>query len=332
MAEAAAAGGLVDRHGRRVSYLRLSVTDRCDLRCQYCLPERPVFLPKSELLSLEEIAFVAGVFVESGVTKLRVSGGEPLVRRGVETLLRGLSSLPGLRELVMTTNGTLLERKARELREAGVSRLNVSLDTLRPERFLELTRNGDHALVVRGIEAACAAGFDGVRINTVLMRGFNDDELCGLVRFADGLGADIAFIEEMPMGEVDRPRPSSPMDSNELLETLSREFTLTESSHSTQGPARYFGVAGRSVRVGVIAPHSRNFCSGCNRVRLTCTGDLYPCLGHMGRVSLAAAARAGDAEAVLALVRESLAAKPEGHEFDMGSGTSVMRYMAVTGG
>ena len=323
---------LIDRHGRTVHYVRLSVTDRCDLRCQYCLPERPVFLPKSEILTLEDIAFVAKVFVANGVTKLRVTGGEPLVRRGVETLLGELAALDGLRELVMTTNGTMLKDKAVRLRELGVSRVNVSLDTLRPDRFLELTRNGDHAKVVEGLTAACAAGFGAVRINTVLMRGFNDDELCDLVEFASERGADIAFIEEMPMGDTGRERPRRPMDSDELLKILSGRFELVATDHTTMGPARYWNVLGLTTRVGVIAPHSRNFCSSCNRVRLSCTGDLYPCLGHEGKVSLADAARDRDPGLVLALIRESLAAKPEGHEFDMPSGTQVMRYMAVTGG
>lgn len=324
--------GLVDRHGRRVRYLRISITDRCDLRCQYCLPERPVFLPKSEILSLEDIAFVAGVFVANGVVKLRVTGGEPLVRRGVETLLGDLAGLDGLKELVITTNGTMLADKAEKLRDIGVNRVNVSLDTLQPGRFREITRNGDHALVTRGIEAACAAGFDAVRINTVLMRGFNDDELCDLVEFASGVGADIAFIEEMPMGETGRDRPRRPMDSNELMAILSERFELVASDHNTMGPASYWDVEGLPIRVGLIAPHSRNFCSNCNRVRLSCTGDLFPCLGHEGKVSLADAARARDGGQVLSLIQDSLAAKPKGHEFDMLAGTKVMRYMAVTGG
>ena len=332
MMEAQAKPSLIDRQGRTVSYVRISVTDRCDLRCQYCLPERPVFLPKSEILSLEDMAFITSVFVANGVRKIRVTGGEPLVRRGVETLLGDIASLDGLRELVITTNGTMLRSKANALRDLGVSRLNVSLDTLRPDRFRELTRNGDHSLVVGGIKAACDAGFDAIRINTVLMRGFNDDELCDLVGFAGDLGINIAFIEEMPMGETGRTRPKRPMDSNELLSILSDSFDLSPSDHNTMGPARYWNLSGSTTKVGIIAPHSMNFCTGCNRVRLSCTGDLYPCLGHEGKVSLANAARERDSDQVVCLIKESLAAKPKGHEFDMASGTSVMRYMAVTGG
>ena len=310
----------------------MSVTDRCDLRCHYCLPERPDFLPKSEILTLEDLAFIARGFVSLGVTKVRVTGGEPLVRRNVEWLLSELSSLDGLSELVLTTNGTSLADKAATLRSCGVRRVNISLDTLRPERFRELTRNGDLSRVTAGIDAACGAGFDAVKINTVMMRGFNDDEFCDLVGFAADRGADIAFIEEMPMGETDRDRPTAPLDSSELLGILSGRFELSRSGHTTGGPARYWDIVGGSTRVGIIAPHSLNFCSNCNRMRVSCTGDLFPCLGHEGKVSLAAAARDRDESGLEALIRASLGAKPDGHTFDMASGTHVMRYMATTGG
>lgn len=332
MAPAADGAALRDSCGRTASYLRLSVTDRCDLRCQYCLPARPAFLPKDEILSLEDMLFIAAEFVKLGVRKIRVTGGEPLVRRNVAWLLERLAALDGLRELVLTTNGTRLAGQAGELRALGVKRVNISLDTLRPDRFAELTRNGDLRKVLAGVDAACAAGFDAVRLNAVLMAGFNGDEILDLIGFACARGADIAFIEEMPMGDIGRRRDADALTADGVLAAAAECYELTPSAHATGGPARYYELAGQRTRLGVIAPYTRNFCADCNRLRLTCTGDLHPCLGHLGKVALAAAARARDAAALAKLAAAALAAKPEGHEFATAPEARVMRYMATTGG
>ena len=323
---------LRDRNDRLVTYLRLSVTDRCDLRCHYCLPARPEFLPKHEVLSLEELLFLAEQFVRLGVSKIRITGGEPLVRKNVIWLLERVAKLDGLRELVVTTNGTRLEDMAAELRALGVQRLNISLDSLRADRFLQLTRNGDLTKVLRGIDAACAAGFKAIRLNTVLLGDGNSDEILDLIAFACERDIDISFIEEMPLGDIGRTRPDRAMTAADLLALAGQRYELQPSSYATGGPSQYWQVAGHRTRVGVIAPYTRNFCADCNRVRMTCTGVLHPCLGHLGTVSLAGAARAGDAAAVERLIRESLAAKPEGHEFATAPEARVMRYMATTGG
>lgn len=324
---------LVDRHGRPITYVRVSVTDRCDLRCQYCMPAQPVFLPKSEVLTLEELLLVTSVFAANGVAKVRVTGGEPLVRRNVVWLLENIAGLPGVRELVITTNGTRLPALARQLRQAGVRRVNISIDTLDSEKFRSLTRNGELGRVMEGFQAALDAGFERVKINTVLMRGVNDDELCDLVAFADRHGTDISFIEEMPIGDVGRRRVDYQISSHEVLDILGARFALEPSDYRSGGPARYWQLRGSGTKVGIIAPHSRNFCSTCNRVRITCTGDLYPCLGQNGRVSLAEAARSGNRGAILGLIRDALDRKPVGHEFDLHeSSTHVVRFMSTTGG
>ena len=323
---------LIDQHGRKVTYLRMSVTDRCDLRCHYCLPLRPDFLPKKDVLTLEELLFAGEIFTSLGVGKIRVTGGEPLARRDVSWLLERLARLDGLHELVLTTNGTRLADQSTHLQKINVRRVNISLDTLHPGTFREITRNGDLTKVLAGIEAACSANFASVRLNTVLMRGVNDDELCDLASYALGHNADIGFIEEMPMGEAERARPRKPFTAAECLSVLSAKFKLVPSAHNTGGPAQYFDVAGYASRVGVIAPHTRNFCANCNRVRLTCTGHLYPCLGHMGGVSLREALKDKNLGEVEKLIRSALMAKPSGHEFDMKARTTVLRYMAVTGG
>ncbi|MBF2735470.1 MAG: GTP 3',8-cyclase MoaA [Betaproteobacteria bacterium AqS2] len=332
MAPAADTAALRDSCGRTATYLRLSVTDRCDLRCQYCLPARPNFLPKDEILSLEEMLFIAEEFVKLGIRKIRVTGGEPLVCRNVSWLLERLAALDGLRELVLTTNGTRLAGQAEQLRKMGVKRVNISLDTLRPARFAELTRNGDLAKVLAGIDAACTAGFDAVRLNAVLMAGFNHDEILDLIDFACARGADIAFIEEMPMGDIGRRKDKDALTADGVLAAAAERYELQPSAHATGGPARYYELAGQKSRLGVIAPYTRNFCADCNRLRLTCTGDLHPCLGHMGKVALAGAARERDAAKLAALAAVALAAKPEGHEFASAPEARVMRYMATTGG
>ena len=328
-----AANPPTDRAGRTVSYLRLSVTDRCDLRCRYCLPERPRFLPKAQILTLEQLLLIAQVFVARGITKIRITGGEPLARRNVIWLIERIAALPGLAETVLTTNGTRLAAMADDLRCAGIARVNVSLDTLDAAKFTRLTRTGNLAQVTAGLAAAAAAGFAAIRINTVLMNGFNDDELSALVEFADRLGADISFIEEMPLGDIDGSRPHRYLEATQALAILHRRFALTETDYSSGGPARYWQLANSPTRVGFIAPHSRNFCASCNRLRITCTGDLYPCLGQNGRVALAAAAAAGDRQAISDAIDRALANKPDGHHFAAANaGAQVLRYMATTGG
>lgn len=324
---------LFDRQGREVSYIRLSVTDRCDLRCQYCLPERPEFLPKAEVLSLEQLALIAKCFIELGVRKVRVTGGEPLSRRELPWLLTEIANQEGLQELTLTTNGTMLAAKAAELFAAGVDRINISLDTLQPTRFAQLTRNGDLRKVLRGIETAAKFGFKRLRINTVLMEDFNADELVDLVKYAQTVGADIAFIEEMPLGNLGREQYQDNLDGIKVLELLGEHFALAASSFTSNGPASYYSIANSATRVGIIAPHTRNFCTNCNRVRISCTGQLYPCLGHAHSTDLSAATRVGDASAIKSLIKEALAGKPDGHEFNWASSQGhVMRYMATTGG
>ena len=324
---------LRDRTGRPVFYLRMSVTDRCDLRCRYCLPERPTFLAKAKILSLEQLLLLAQVFVGRGISKIRITGGEPLARRNLVWLIGRIAGLPGLQETTLTTNGTRLEQMAADLRAAGVRRINVSLDTLDPEKFTRLTRTGDLRRVLAGLKAAGAAGFEAIRINTVLMRGFNDDELGDLVEFADRSGADISFIEEMPLGDLGAGRRRRYLDAGQALAMLAGRFALTETDYSSGGPARYWQLANSHTKVGFIAPHSRNFCASCNRVRITCTGDLYPCLGQNNRVELGAAAVAGDREKISAGIDRALAGKPDGHFFDpAAAGYHVVRYMATTGG
>ncbi len=324
---------LIDQHGRQITYLRLSVTDRCDLRCRYCLPERPDFLPKSEILSLEQLLFVVEQCTALGISKIRITGGEPLVRRDLLWLLERIGALDNCAELVITTNGTQLTKYASALKQAGVKRLNVSLDTLCPHKFHQLTRNNiQHEHILAGIAAASKAEFAGLKINTVLMRGFNDDELCDLVEFAMRHNADISFIEEMPIGIIGRDRKLHQLDSFTTESILSSRFMLTPSNHNSGGPASYWKVGGSSTKIGMIAPHTRNFCTNCNRVRITCQGNLYPCLGHDQHTKLAPAIRARDERQFRELLFSALATKPESHQFDIGGTTNVLRYMAVTGG
>lgn len=333
---APATSSLVDRMCRSITYLRLSVTDRCDFRCTYCMSEKMQFLPHGSLMSLDECLRLVATFVDLGVTKVRITGGEPLVRRNVIWLLRELGRLPGLHDLVLTTNGSQLGRYAGELKAAGVRRLNVSLDTLNPLRFAQITRTGSLDQVLAGLQAARQAGFTRTKINTVMMRGVNDHELVHLAEFAVALGMDIAFIEEMPLGEVGG-RNTRYVSSDEALERLQQRFQLTPSLESTGGPAAYWKVAGSRSRIGFIAPHSHNFCDSCNRVRVTAQGDLYPCLGHDSMVPLLPALRAesnlpGD-DVLRDAIRHGLGIKPDGHDFTAQQrAPKVMRFMSMTGG
>jgi GTP 3',8-cyclase len=326
---------LIDRFGRVVDYVRLSVTDRCDLRCVYCMSEDMQFLPRSEILSLEELLALGRAFVALGVRKLRLTGGEPLTRRGLVDLAAALSQLPGLDELVLTTNGTRLDHLAEPLRAAGVKRLNISLDSLDPERFQRITRVGDLAQVLRGIEAACAAGFERIKLNSVILKGRNEDEVTDLVEFAGARGIDISFIEEMPLGEIDdHDRALTFYSSEQIRNDLSRRYTLVPSTESTGGPSRYWKVQELGIRAGFISPHSHNFCESCNRVRVTVQGRLLLCLGQEHSVDLKAVLRAhpGDSAAVEAAILASMAIKPKGHDFDPGRKPIILRHMSVTGG
>lgn len=329
-----APGTLVDKYGRRITYVRLSITDRCDFRCTYCMAEEMTFLPRSEVLSLEECLRVASVFVGLGVNKLRITGGEPLVRKDVMWLIEHLGALPGLDNLVLTTNGSQLERFAAPLKAAGVRRLNVSLDTLRPDRFKAITRIGDVAKVLKGIEAARAAGFRRTKLNAVMMRGMNDDEFADLVQYAVDHELDISFIEEMPLGDI-HGRSHTFISSEETRQRLAERFTLVASTESSGGPARYWRIPGTETRVGFISPHSHNFCDTCNRVRITAKGELYPCLGQNDAIQLLPVLRAHpeDTEPLKQAIMESMGIKPYGHDFThQMDAPQVVRFMSMTGG
>jgi cyclic pyranopterin phosphate synthase len=328
---------LVDQFQRRISYLRLSVTDRCDLRCAYCMPERQVFLPRSEVLSLEELHRLALGFIARGVTKLRLTGGEPLVRRDVIDLVRTLGRRigDGLDELTLTTNGTQLAIFAEDLAAAGVRRINVSLDTLDRENFARLTHRDALPQVLNGLAAARAAGL-AVKINTVALKGINQAELPDLIAWAHGQGFDLTLIEVMPLGEVEEDRFDHYLPLTEARADLERRFTLFSDGHRTGGPARYWRVAETGGRLGLITPLTDNFCEGCNRIRVTATGQLFPCLGGGERVDLRAALRSADPDAALeAALNEAMRIKPARHHFAIdgrGEAPALARHMSMTGG
>lgn len=326
---------LVDRFGRVVDYVRISVTDRCDFRCVYCMDEEMSFLPRARILTLEELAQVGRAFSELGVRKIRLTGGEPLVRRNVVKLMQDLGSLPGLRELTLTTNGSQLEAMAREIRAAGVRRINISLDSLDPERFRRLTRVGDLDQVLRGIEAARAAGFEAIKLNAVILRGRNEDEVLPLVAFAAGRGLDISFIEEMPLGVIgDHDRAEAYYSSDEIRRDLAHRYTLLPTTESTGGPSKYVRLAETGTRVGFISPHSHNFCGDCNRVRVTVEGRLLLCLGQEHSVDLRQVLRAapGDLDRLKEAIVGAMAIKPQGHEFNLAARPLIFRHMSHTGG
>ena len=333
-----ASDNLIDPFGRGISYLRVSVTDRCDFRCVYCMSEHMTFLPKADLLSLEELDRLCAVFVRLGVRKLRLTGGEPLVRRGVMGLIRSMGRHLGtgaLDELTLTTNGSQLGRFAGELRDAGVRRINVSLDTLDPDKFKDLTRWGRYGQVMEGIDAAAAAGL-AVKINMVALRGVNDDEFDRMIAWCGERGFDLVIIEVMPMGDIGEDRYGQYLPLSMVRERIGRNWTLDESDHRTGGPARYSVVRETGGRLGFITPLTHNFCESCNRVRLTCTGTLYMCLGQEDAADLRAPLRASpDDGPVEAAVREAISRKPKGHDFviDRRRGAvSSPRHMSVTGG
>ena len=328
---------LVDGFQRRISYLRLSVTDRCDLRCSYCMPERMQFLPRKEVLSLEELYRLALGFIARGVNKIRVTGGEPLVRRDIIELFEALGRKlgDGLDELTLTTNGTQLAQHAEGLARAGVRRVNVSLDTLDPALFAELSRRDALAKVLEGIAAAKGAGLQ-VKINTVALKGINEREIPELIAWAHGEGHDVTLIEVMPLGEIEGDRVDHYLPLSEVRTDLERRWTLSESTHRTGGPSRYVEIAETGGRLGFITPLTNNFCAGCNRLRVTATGQLYPCLGGGERVDLRAALRSDSPdENLAAALDEAMRIKPERHHFDIsqaGAAPAQPRHMSVTGG
>jgi len=329
---------LIDPFERHVTYLRVSVTDRCDFRCVYCMSEHMSFLPKAELLSLEELDRLCGAFIKLGVKKLRISGGEPLVRRGIMTLMKKLGrhlDSGALEELTLTTNGSQLSRYANELYEYGVRRINVSLDTLDEAKFIAVTRWGKYDKVMAGIDAARAAGLR-VKINTVALKGVNDDEIEDIVRWCGEKNMDVTFIETMPMGEIDGDRSEQYLPLSQVRADMAKTWTLDENDHDSGGPARYVSLRETGQRVGFITPLSHNFCESCNRVRLTCTGTLFMCLGQEDAADLRAPLRASeDDDALIAAIHEAIARKPKGHDFLIdrtASGSAVPRHMSVTGG
>ncbi len=329
---------MIDPFGRHVSYLRVSVTDRCDFRCVYCMSEHMTFLPKKDLLSLEELDRLCSAFVAKGVKKLRITGGEPLVRKNILWLFKALSrhlETGALQELTLTTNGSQLPKYAADLKALGVERINISLDTLQPDRFKAITRWGDFAQVLAGLEAAEKAGLK-VKLNAVALKGVNEDEIEALVRFAHGRGADITFIETMPLGDIDGDRTSQYLPLSVVRARLMETLTLDEIAYRTGGPARYVQVKETGGRIGFITPMTHNFCESCNRVRLTCTGTLYMCLGQDDAADLRAPLRASLDDAPLsAAIDEAIGRKPKGHDFIIDRRTkrpSVQRHMSVTGG
>jgi len=332
-----ASSPLVDGFGRQINYVRFSVTDRCDFRCVYCMSERMHFLPRARVLTLEELVILGRTFVELGARKIRVTGGEPLVRRNILWLFQELGRLRehGLAELALTTNGSQLGRMAADLKAAGVARINISLDSLDPERFRRLTRTGELDSVLRGIRAAQAAGFQRIKLNAVILKGRNHDEVIPLARFAIENGLDISYIEEMPLGEIgDHDRAEAYYSSDAIRADLERVFPLTPTAETTGGPARYYRVPGTSSRIGFISPHSHYFCDDCNRVRVSAEGRLLLCLGREHSVDLLYVLRAypGDYERLKQAIIAAMMLKPRGHEFEMGGAAVIGRYMNHTGG
>jgi cyclic pyranopterin phosphate synthase len=328
---------MIDPFGRTISYLRVSVTDRCDFRCVYCMAEDMVFLPKSDLLTLEELERLCRAFIRRGVKKLRLTGGEPLVRRNIMQLINRLGAEVGhgLEELTLTTNGSQLAKYAGDLVQAGVKRINVSIDTLDEQKFAAITRWGRLPQVLDGVMAAKDAGLK-VKINAVALKGVNEDEFDGMIEWCGTHGFDLCLIETMPMGEVDEDRTAQYLPLSLVRARLGRRWTLTDSSYATGGPARYMSIAETGQRLGFITPMTHNFCESCNRVRLTCTGTLYMCLGQDDAADLRAPLRASENDATLdAAITEAIARKPKGHDFVIDrrhARPAVARHMSVTGG
>ena len=332
---------LIDRFGREVNYVRLSVTDRCDLRCVYCMSEDMKFVPREQLLTLEEISRIGSAFVDLGVNKIRISGGEPLTRKNIISVFESLGKLDDLTDLTLTTNATLLKEYAKPLKDAGVNRINISLDTLQEQRFSKITRTGKLEKTMSGINEALKVGFDNIKINTVVMNNFNQDEVINLVEFIRDRGMDISFIEEMPLGDMgDHDRALSYCSSDDILTKLRNKYNLVGTNESTGGPAKYFrfidsdGNRESESRIGFISPHSHNFCESCNRVRVTAEGLLLLCLGKEYSVDLCKVVRAHptDDTVLRNTLIEAMQIKPKGHDFNLNEQPIIMRHMSATGG
>jgi GTP 3',8-cyclase len=323
---------LNDQFGRHISYVRLSLTDRCDMRCRYCMAEDMIFLPRAEILSLEEIVTLAEKFVARGVKRIRLTGGEPLARRGAVDVARQIGKLlgRGLDELTLTTNGTKLAEYAHDLRKAGIKRINISLDTRIPDKFRYITRAGDLPRVLGGIAAAKSAGFE-IKINMVALKGINEDEIAPMLSWCVEEGFDLSLIETMPLGVIDDDRVDRFLSLTEAKVRLEDHFSLTPATYRTGGPARYWSIDGSNSKLGLISPLTRNFCEGCNRIRVSASGQLYMCLGHDDHVDLRAALRNSDPGAVDAAVDRALLIKPRAHEFHLEK-PATHRHMNVTGG
>ncbi|WP_457807974.1 GTP 3',8-cyclase MoaA [Kushneria sp. EE4] len=326
---------LIDDFGRRVKYVRISVTDRCDFRCVYCMSEEMTFLPRDQVLSIEEISLVAQAFTELGVEKIRLTGGEPLVRRNIDELVSNIGALEGLRDFTMTTNGAQLRRYAPSLRQSGMQRLNISLDSLNAERFRELTRTGNLEKVIDGIRAAKEAGFERIKLNAVILKGRNDDEILDLVEFARDEAIDISFIEEMPLGNVsEHSRQETFCSSDEVRSIIETRYPLLHSPENSGGPSRYYRMPDSNSRIGFISPHSHNFCDSCNRVRVTCEGRLLLCLGNEHSTDLREVIRdnPGEIEPLKQRIRDSMSLKPHRHHFTTDGDVQIVRFMNMTGG
>jgi cyclic pyranopterin phosphate synthase len=337
MSSITTASPLIDKFGRQVSYVRISVTDRCDFRCVYCMDEEMTFVPRSDVLSLEEIQLLSEVFVELGVSKIRLTGGEPLVRTNVLSLCESMGRIQGLNELVMTTNGSQLVKYAKALKSAGVRRLNISLDTLEADKFKELTRTGNLSSVLSGIDAAIDQKFEAIKLNAVILKGRNDHQVLPLIDYAISKGIDISFIEEMPLGSIsEHSREETFCSNDELFELISSRLTLRplDIKAKTSGPTDAYQVMGTKTRIGFISPHSHNFCGDCNRVRVTAEGRLLLCLGNEHSVDLRAVMRAnpGNKSLLKQVIIDAMDLKPERHEFDHSNEPQIIRFMNMTGG
>jgi cyclic pyranopterin phosphate synthase len=326
---------LIDKFGRHIDYVRLSVTDRCDFRCVYCMSEKMTFLPREQVLSLEEIYRVAQAFVKLGVKRLRLTGGEPLIRSNIMSLIENIGALPGLEELLITTNGSHLETLAQPLKKAGVTRINISLDSLDADMFRQMTRTGDLHQVMRGIDAAVAAGFKSLRLNAVILKGRNDHEILDLLEYAMRLGINIAYIEEMPLGEVsDHDRLDTTCSNDEVRKVIETRYPLTPVVMKTAGPSRYYRIENSPTKVGFISPVSHNFCDTCNRVRVTVEGRLLLCLGNEHSMDLRSLLREhpGDEQLLQERIRAAMDLKPQRHYFYDKDAPQIVRFMNTTGG
>ena len=326
---------LTDQFNRKINYIRISVTDRCDFRCIYCMSEQMKFLPKKELLTLEEINRIASIFISMGVEKIRITGGEPLVRKNIDTLFNNLSKNKDLKELTLTTNASQLMKKAEMLKASGIERINISLDSLNPLNFKKMTRTGDLSNVLDGIEHAINIGLKQIKLNTVIMRGINDHEIFDLIKFAIKKNIDISFIEEMPLGDTAFSRKSTFTSNDEILKKIKTNYLIDKIDYRTGGPAEYWQILGTKSRIGLISPHSHNFCEECNRVRISCKGELFLCLGQDDKIELMPLLREypNNDQPIKDAILNSMKIKPKSHEFNLEQNKpAVVRFMSHTGG